>query len=608
MVVNKKRKSPFKPTPTVETSPRDREIIVTRHQTTPAITPSFIQRITESIRKRLSRTRCQGTISAIRTSAKGNLILTSDPHHLSNDIWPYKSHIIDALNDTGIGSFDIDQNKPRLPFFINGILLTYPDTANHPSWTPEDWDDAAFTKIKSDFALSNGVIPVDRPFIIGGLARLKAQKSIKAAIVINTIRDDNSLALLQKGYAAIGGRQLRCYEWVPDLYKSYCSRCLNPGHHSMMCKNRPVCKHCFLAHHSDRHRCLHETCTTLGHCDLHDTRKCYNCSATSHFAGHAQCPARANPRPTDPTDDRTKLNDPTTSGKHQTRPHPSRYGPSLAGPSNPPPEDPNYEELSLLHRAIRDAQRLGEPTPNQDDVLAEIRKKAKPKTSSNTPPETRGDTPDFLALAAKRRETHPTPYSSRKKNPGTGLFATEWTAAENQLFEDLMTQDAHPELPPPRERTPYEPLRDPSHDNPRCTCPIAIQDRPCEYFEIFVNLDLNPPQTDAPPDEELSEILNQTAQTMSRDSGYQIDITSSGRILIDGQDPGNAKEILEWVALYRPHGDSCHCRAHAPDNTTRANCPNPTPCRCYHLPGPIINTISTKHGNDVTITTHPPAA
>ena len=92
VVVNKKRKSPFKPVhPTPETSPRDREIIVTRHHAEPAITPSFVQRITESIRKRLSRTKCQGTISAIRASAKGNLILTSDPHHLSNDIWPYNS-------------------------------------------------------------------------------------------------------------------------------------------------------------------------------------------------------------------------------------------------------------------------------------------------------------------------------------------------------------------------------------------------------------------------------------------------------------------------------------------------------------------------------------
>ena len=95
---------------------------------------------------------------------------------------------------------------------------------------------------------------------------------------------------------------------------------------------------------------------------------------------------------------------------------------------------------------------------------------------------------------------------------------------------------------------------------------------------------------------------------MSRDSGFQIDITSSGRILIDGQDPGNAKEILRWVALHQPHDDSCHCRAHAPNNIRRADCPNPEPCRCYHLPGPITNTISTDKEVKVTITTHPPAA
>ena len=264
-------------------------------------------------------------------------MLTSDPYHLAHDQWPYKSHIVDALNDTGIGSFDVEQNKARLPFFINGILFSYPDSSNHPSWTPEDWDDAAFIKIKSDFALSNGITPIDRPCIIGGLPRLKAQKSTKAAIVINIIRDENSLRLLQNGRDAIGGRQLNCYEWVPDLYKSYCTHCLSPGHHSMMCKNQPVCKYCFLSHHSDRHRCLHDTCLTLGHCDLHDTRKCYNCQATTHFAGHDLCPARANPRPTDPDNTREKLNDPTTSGRHHDRPHPSRRGPPLRRPEAPPP-------------------------------------------------------------------------------------------------------------------------------------------------------------------------------------------------------------------------------------------------------------------------------
>ena len=150
----------------------------------------------------------------------------------------------------------------------------------------------------------------------------------------------------------------------------------------MMCKNRPVCQHCFLAHHSDRHRYLHKSCSTLGHCDLHDTRKCYNCSAISHFAVHDQCPTRTSPCPADPGDDQTKVNNPTTSGKHQTRPHLSRYSPPLAGPSNPPPKEANYEELRFLHRTLRNAQRLDEPTPAMNDVLAEIR-------GHTTPPETK---------------------------------------------------------------------------------------------------------------------------------------------------------------------------------------------------------------------------
>ena len=207
-----------------------------------------------------------------------------------------------------------------------------------------------------------------------------------------------------------------------------------------------------------------------------------------------------------------------------------------------------------------------------------------------------------MRLAAKRRTTNPTPYTS-KLAPEEGIFATEWTREENHLFENLIAQDDHPEVPP-RNPTRHPPLRDPSHDNPRCACPVAIQDRPCEYFEIFINLD--PQTTDAQPDAELTAILDETAQTMSRDSGHTINITSSGRILVDGQDPGNSKEILEWVALYKPHGDTCHCKANPPANIARKDCPNPIPCRCHHLPGPITNTI-TSEGN-VVITKHPPAA
>ena len=222
-------------------------------------------------------------------------------------------------------------------------------------------------------------------------------------------------------------------------------------------------------------------------------------------------------------------------------------------------------------------------------------------------PAPRGDTPGFLSLAAKRRATRPTPYSS-KSDPGGGLFQTKWSPGEEALFEKLLAQD-NPPPPRPRQRTPYEPLGDPSHDNPRCACPIAIQDRPCEYLEIFINLDQNPPPLpDAQPNPELENILSEAARTMSNNSGHEISIPTSGRILIDGEDPGNTKEVLEWAARFKPHGDSCHCRAYAPHNPTPQECPNPTPCQCHHRRGPVIATIATESASNVTITRHPPAA
>ena len=99
-----------------------------------------------------------------------------------------------------------------------------------------------------DISSSNAVEAVDRPFTIGTLASLKANRMTTCAFVVNLIRSPASLALLKTGHLTVGGRRAICREWFPDAHRSYCERCLSPGHHQIMCRNQSVCKYCRAAH------------------------------------------------------------------------------------------------------------------------------------------------------------------------------------------------------------------------------------------------------------------------------------------------------------------------------------------------------------------------
>ena len=132
--------------------------------------------IINNIRSRLQYTTCTRTISLVRSSAKGNLLLYTDPKHKAQDLWPYCKSISLGLNDSRIGPFDIQLNLMRLPVYISNVPLSYPKGGAMNSWQPEDWDDSALDQLKKDISSSNAVEAVDRPFTIGTLASLKANR------------------------------------------------------------------------------------------------------------------------------------------------------------------------------------------------------------------------------------------------------------------------------------------------------------------------------------------------------------------------------------------------------------------------------------------------
>ena len=344
----------------------------------------------------------------------------------------------------------------------------------------------------------------------------------------------------------IGGRRATCREWFPDAHRSYCNRCLMPGHHQIMCRNRTVCKFCKLAHLSDRHRC--NTCQARGFCPAHDEKSCYNCDSTVHFAGDDQCPNRTLHRSIDPEKQRGNLHDPTTSGRYQTRPHPSRFGPPLPTANRAElitSEDLDNaidriscEEISTINAAINDAIN-NDRIPNTDLI------------------------PDDDTATIDHTDTHWRPCHC---DPSTmNLLACPNTI--NAIY-------------------------DISHDHLFCLCPPFRKEERCSFFNRFID-ETSTPHT--PPDPQLTSILKNAAADLTRSLHKQTFVTTSGRILVEGIDP-DTPEHNKWASQidYRPHGNLCHCKASPSHNVPRTHCPNrlSTDCPCYHLPGPTASMIS----------------
>ena len=520
----------------------------------PTLNPSLCLTIVNNIRSRLQYTTCTGTISLVRSSAKGNLILTTDPKHKAQDLWPYRKQISLGLNDSRIGPFDLNLNLMRLPLYISNVPLSYPNGGSTNSWQPEDWTDEALELLKSDISSSNAVEAVDRPFTIGTLASLKANRMTTCAFVVNLIRSPTSLDLLRSGHVTIGGRRSICREWFPDAHRSYCDRCLSPGHHQIMCRNKTVCKFCKKTHLSNRHRC--DTCQTQGFCPAHDHKECYNCNSSNHFAGDEKCPNRTLHKSIDPETHRGQLHDPTTKGSHPLdQIHRSRFGPPLPSKAisiSSDDLDAAIDNDTNAHRAR--INRLINDAINK------------------------GDTDRILNLMPDD-DTSPIDYTD-----------THWRPCQCPL--DQLDRISCPNT--------TNAIYDISHDHPFCLCPPFKKEQRCAFFERFID---EPVTHYTPPDALLSEILQQASSDISRLQNRTISVTTSGRILVEGIDP-DTPDYNEWTTRtnYRPHGDQCHCKATPTNNVPRTHCPNrnSTFCPCYHLPGPIAGIIEISNTGKIT--------
>lgn len=458
-------------------------------------------RVVNNIRARLRNTTSPGSISEVKCSARGNLVLTADRAILAQDLWPYRKNIILGLNDSHIGPFDLTLNQTRLPLYLSNVPPSYPRGGDNRSWHPDDWDSAALERLKLDISSSNAVEAVDRPFAVGTLASMKSRGMEHCAFVVNLIRNPESEELARTGLAAVAGRRVQCREWFPDAHRSYCDRCLSPGHHHIMCRNRHTCKFCHFHHPSDRHRC--SVCDSRGFCPSHDQKVCYNCSSTQHFAGDERCPNRTVHRSIDTEHPRQVLHDPTTSGKHTGRPHPSRRGmplPGVAAPPRtrnpPPPPSITSEELdeaidALPHSRLRDF-----------DIALD----------------------DAIELSERTGRDIDLPIPD-DDNDSTDFTDTHWRACECDLAS------MH-HVPCPNTR---DAVYDITHDHPYCRCASANKNLRYRFFERFI--DGSTPPGSPPADPDLEVILANSSADLSRKHNCTISITTSGRILVEGLDP-----------------------------------------------------------------------
>ena len=516
---NRSGQPPSPPSPQVI---KTRQLVVIRHDHPAPPTPSLCMSIVDTIRTRLRPTTCPGSISEVKCSAKGNLVLTTDRSVLAQDLWPFRKHIVLGLNDCRMGPFDITLNQTRLRLYISNVLLSYPRGGANRSWRPDDWDEAALERLKLDISSSNAVEAVDQPFTIGTMAGMKSRGAEHCPFVVNMIRNPASEELARSELASVAGRRVFCHEWFPDAHRSYSEHCLSPGHHQIMCRNRHRCKFCHFHHPSDLHRC--SSCNASGFCPSHNQKVCYNCNSHTHFAGDDKYPNRTVHRSVDREDPRQILNDPTTSGKHTGRPHPSQRGlplPSVAAaliPRLSPPASVTFEEL--------DAAIDASPHSRMRDFDAAL------ESAIELSERSRGE----ILIPIPDEDTDSTDYTDR-----------HWRAC----VCELVTMQ---HVPCPNTR---DLVYDITHDHPYCRCTAADKNLRCRFFQRFID-GSTPPGSPA-PDPELEIIRADSSAELSRKHNRTISITTSRRILVEGLDP-DTPEYADWIRneTFRPNSPTCH--------------------------------------------------
>ena len=205
------------PTP-LPTEAKARQLVHIRHDTEIPLTASPCMSIVNNICSRLRPTTCPGSIGEVKSSARGNLVLTTDRSVLAQDLWPYRKHIIHGLNDSHLEPFDLTLYQTRLPVYISNVPLSYPRGGDNRSWHPDDWDTTALERLKADMSSWNAVEAVDRLFAVGTLAGFKSKGQAHCAFVVNLIRNPASEELARSALAAIAGCRVFCRERFPDAH------------------------------------------------------------------------------------------------------------------------------------------------------------------------------------------------------------------------------------------------------------------------------------------------------------------------------------------------------------------------------------------------------
>ena len=320
-----------------------------------------------------------GIIAHIKLSNTNNIVLETDGDHSANTMWPYLSLVEKGVRDAIDYEFDIVKDLERTLILISGIPLNY----HHPrtpakSWSPSDWDIQGLENCRAELQRCNtGLIALDRPRAVGTFAGLKGKKATTVALIFGVEKNDAATALIRSGRINFAGIQRSCREWTPDLYKAYCERCLSPHHVRGMCMNPPVCKYCWGEHESPKHKCPVVGCQITGSCIKHGIRQCYNCEGHSHFAGAPKCPARGIEKEVDADNETQALENRTTSGTHQNRPHESRRGMRAVREKKPaivvtdtddtrpstPPARTSRATPTLPHRQTHHPASTGNPEP-----------------------------------------------------------------------------------------------------------------------------------------------------------------------------------------------------------------------------------------------------
>ena len=212
-------------------------------------------------------------ITAVKETAKRNLILTLRADGNATEAMKFNSKLIESINKIVGNVIEIREDTTWGKAIVHGVSTTH---FGHEGGMK------ILQKEIEDFNLGIKLMQEPR-----WLTSEEKREGKRFSSVILAVKGEEEAVNIGKRGVMILGTILRSNRFHSVKATDQCSKCQQFGHHNMRCTNTPKCRNCGKPHSTEKHLC--PTCDSKKPCE-HMPIKCANCNS-NHRANDKQCEA-----------------------------------------------------------------------------------------------------------------------------------------------------------------------------------------------------------------------------------------------------------------------------------------------------------------------------